>query len=103
MEEKNAKILVYRYIFKVKDGENEKDKLCVKYLSDVEKAHAEFKTALLHDSNVLSAMREYVCEVDCSYIGAVEHVKAEYHAPDNSDFKPDENLNIMEEDKNEAL
>lgn len=100
MEQNNTKILVYRYIFKVKDGE--KDKLCVKYLSDVEKAHVEFMSALLHDSNVLSAMREYVCEIDCTYLGAVEHVKAEYHAPDNSDFKSDnrdENLNFMEEEK----
>lgn len=88
MNEKISKILVYRYLFKVKNSE--KDSVCVKYVSDVKQAHDDFIRALLKDDNVLSALREYVCEIDCSFVGSVDHVKVE--VPD----LPVEDLAVVE-------
>lgn len=102
MEQNNAKIYVYRYIFQTKsDDDDDKPKLCVKYISDVVAAHDAFKSALLGDPNVVSAIREYVSEIDCTYLGSVDHVKVDTSLKNQSDDKdlhvPD--VQLMEEDK----
>lgn len=73
MENQNTVILyTYKYIWQTQDG-----KLCVKYITDVQEAHAKFQQAIKDDSNIKSCLREYVNEVNFAYFGYTEEVKKE--------------------------
>lgn len=74
MKNQNNTIIVYtyRYIWKTKEGN-----LCVKFITDVQEAHAKFQEAIKNDTNIISCMREYVNEVNFAYIGFTEAVKEE--------------------------
>ena len=65
-------VYTYRYIWKTKDGN-----LCVKFLTDVQEAHAKFQQAIKDDVNIVSCMREYVNEINFAYLGFTEEVKKE--------------------------
>lgn len=73
MENKEVIILyTYRYIWKTSQG-----KLCVKYLTDVQEAHKTFQDVILKDNNIVSCAREYINEINFSYLGFTEPVKEE--------------------------
>ena len=65
-------VYTYRYIWKDKNG-----KLCVKFLTEVQEAHAKFQEAIKNDVNIVSCMREYVSEINFAYLGFTEEVKKE--------------------------
>lgn len=65
-------VYTYRYIWKTKDG-----KLCVKFVTDVNEAHAVFQKNVREDDNIVSCMREYVSEVNFAFLGFTEEVKKE--------------------------
>lgn len=66
------KLLTLKYLFKMKDTP---DKLCVKFVTDVEEAHYKFQTDIKFDESILACLFEYVCEYDCSQIGVTTTVK----------------------------
>lgn len=82
--QKQTKIYTYRYFWENRDGS-----LSCRYLSGTLEEHCVFQQTLRDTSNVVSAMREYIHEVDYSFIGFTEPVK--------------EKENIKEEEKNETL
>lgn len=65
-------LYTYRYIWKTKAG-----KLCVKYLTDIQEGHKTFQTNILNDENIISCAREYIHEVNFTYLGFTEPVKSE--------------------------
>ena len=65
-------VYCYRYYWKDKDS-----KLFVKYVTDSEKNHEAFMEMLQKDTNIVSAMREYIHEIDFSFIGFTQAVKEE--------------------------
>lgn len=65
-------VYTYRYLWKNKEG-----KICVKFITDVQEAHAKFQEAVRKDDNIVSCMREYVNEVNFEYLGFSEAVKEE--------------------------
>lgn len=66
------KIYTYRYFWKDNEG-----KLFVKFLTDSQENHKVFQDDILKNQNIVSCMREYVGEVDLSFIGFTEPVKEE--------------------------
>lgn len=69
----HPRIFTYRYMWKTKDSEH----IQVKYISDVTKAHTAFRECLQKDDNVLSAMCEYIGEVDPLVIAYTDIIKKE--------------------------
>lgn len=65
-------VSTYRYIWKNKEG-----KLNVKYLTETDEGHEKFKQAIIADENIVSSMREYVNEVNFSFIGYTDTFKTE--------------------------
>lgn len=65
-------VYTYRYMWKTKDGN-----LCVKFLTEPQEGHMKFQTALREDPSIVSAMREYVSEVNFAFLGFTEPVKEE--------------------------
>lgn len=74
IKEKNETVVVYTFRYMWKDKEN---KLCVKFITDIEEAHIKFMEALKADENVVSALREYVSEVNFARLGFIDEVKKE--------------------------
>lgn len=73
MENRDTFILKeYKYIWKTKKGG-----LCVKYITDTDGAHEEFMKALRESEDVVSAVREYVSEINMAYFGYTKEVKKE--------------------------
>ena len=66
------RLYTYKYIWKQKDN-----KLCVKVLTGVQEEHAKFQTAIQNDNNIVSCMREYLGEMNLSYMNFTEPVKLE--------------------------
>lgn len=66
------KVYAYKYIWKTKD-----DKLCVKYVTDTQEGHAMFQKHLRDNEEVVSAMREYLYEINFAYLNFTEPVKEE--------------------------
>lgn len=65
-------VYTYRYIWKTTEG-----RLCVKFITDCQEAHAKFQENIIADSDIVSCIREYVSEVNFAYIGFTEAVKEE--------------------------
>lgn len=65
-------LYTYRYIFKTKDN-----KVCIKYLTDVQEAHKTLQTQIRDNPNIVSCVREYVNEINFEYVGYTESVKEE--------------------------
>lgn len=68
------KLLTYRYIFKTDESP---DSLGVRIITDVESGHESLMDAIRNDQSIVSCIREYVEEVDCSKLGYTEPVKQE--------------------------
>lgn len=68
------KLYTYRYIFKTK---NDPDKLGVKYVTETNEGHEKFIDSILADENIISCLREYLNEIDCSFIGFTDTFKKE--------------------------
>lgn len=66
------KLYTYKYIWQTQD-----DKLCVKFITDVQEGHQKFQTQIRDDANIKSCMREYINEVNLAYINFTEPVKQE--------------------------
>lgn len=81
--QKQTKIYTYRYFWRDKDN-----KLRCRYLSGTLEEQEAFQANLRADPFIVSAMREYIHEVDYAFIGFTEAVKEE---------------NIKEEKFNETL
>lgn len=64
------KVYAYKYIWKTKD-----DKLCVKFVTDTQEGQALFQKYLRENEDIISAMREYVYEINFAYINFTEPVK----------------------------
>lgn len=76
-DEKNVRdavLYIYRYIFKTKDNP---DRLGVKYLTDTLEGHQKMIENVLADAAILSCLREYIGEIDCSFIGFTDTFKKE--------------------------
>lgn len=69
----HPRIFTYRYMWKTKDSEH----IQVKYISDVTKAHTVFRDNLQKDENVVSAMCEYIGEIDPLVIAYTDIIKKE--------------------------
>lgn len=66
------KVYTYRYMWKNKDNG-----LCVKFITGVVQEHNQFMDILMKDENIVSALREYVNEIDYSFIGWSQAIKEE--------------------------
>lgn len=66
------KVFTYRYMWKCKD-----DGLRVKFLTGIEQEHNQFMDILMKDDDIVSALREYVNEIDYSFIGWSQAIKEE--------------------------
>lgn len=69
--EKNVSYF-YRYFWKAVDGS-----LHVQYICGSMEEHEKVCQKFVSDSDVVSAMREYVHEIDCNFIGVTHAVKEE--------------------------
>lgn len=65
-------VFTYRYMWKNTDG-----KLCVKFVTDTLGGLKAFEDMLKAESSVVSAIKEYVSEVNFAFLGFTETVKAE--------------------------
>lgn len=72
------KVYAYKYLWKTKD-----DKLCVKYVTDTQEGHAMFQKHLRDSDDVVSAMREYLHEINFAYLNFTEPVKEEKKNDEN--------------------
>lgn len=65
-------LFTYRYLFKSKDNP---DSVGVKYLTDTEEGLKRLDDCIRSDENIISCLREYIDQVDCSLIGFTEGIK----------------------------
>lgn len=72
MNQSTVMVYQYRYMWKCKD-----DSLRCKYVCGTNEEHSAFQKILQDDEDIVSAMREYQCEVDYAFIGFTEPVKVE--------------------------
>ena len=81
-ETKNPTIIVYtyKYTWQTKEG-----KMCVKFITDVPAGHAQFEKALRNDSNIESALAEYVSEVNFAFINLVRSIKVKEKEEEQSE------------------
>lgn len=87
IKDKNETVVVYTFRYMWKDKQ---DKLCVKFITDIEEAHIRFMEALKADENVVSALREYVSEVNFARLGLINEVKKEEKKEENGEEKNEE-------------
>lgn len=73
IESVHSRVYTYRYMWKVKDSEQ----VQLKYISDVKAAHDLFRKALQSDDNVVSALCEYIGEVDPMVVAYTDVIKQE--------------------------
>lgn len=66
------RVYCYKYIWKTKQNN-----LCVKYLTETQDGHAIFQKHLRENDEIVSAMREYVHEINFAYMNFTEPVKEE--------------------------
>lgn len=76
----HERIYTYRYVFML-DG-----KLCIKFVSDILRAHEDFKKNMLEQDSIESCIAEYVCEYDPYFLGYTVTVKKD-KKEDNIDEK----------------
>lgn len=65
-------VYCYRYMWKDQSG-----KICVKYVTDILAKHDEFMKALVESSEVISAAREYIHQINFDLLGFTETIKTE--------------------------
>lgn len=70
--EKVIILYTYRYIMKDRKGN-----LTVRYLTEPQENHKKFQQSVLDCDDVVSCVREYINEVNFSYLGFTEPVKTE--------------------------
>lgn len=73
IESVHSRIYTYRYMWKVKNSEQ----VQLKYISDVKPVHDSFRKALQSDDNVVSALCEYIGEVDPLVVAYTDVIKQE--------------------------
>lgn len=73
-------VYTYKYTWQTKDG-----KLCVKFITDVPSGHAQFEKALRNDSNIESALAEYISEVNFAFINLVRSIKVKENQGDKKE------------------
>lgn len=69
------KLYTYRYLFKT--NETEEGKIGVKIVTDTLEGLQVLEKAIISDENILSCLKEYVNEVDLSFVGCTETIKSE--------------------------
>lgn len=69
------KLYTYRYLFKT--NETEEGKIGVKIVTDTLEGLQALEKVIVSDENILSCLKEYVNEVDLSFVGCTETVKKE--------------------------
>lgn len=66
------RIYCYKYLWR-----NKENKICIKFVTDTQEGHALFQKHLRESEDIISAMREYVHEINFAYINFTEPVKEE--------------------------
>lgn len=64
------KIFTYRYMWKIKDS----DRICFKIITDTKSGLEQFEQALLQLPDIVSALKEYISEIDCDLVGIVDTI-----------------------------
>lgn len=72
----NKKIYTYRYIIKKAESEEKNTLFVVMHTGD-ESFHDRYMESLATDADIVSCVREYVCEYDIDMIAQVFPVKEE--------------------------
>lgn len=72
----NKKIYTYRYIIKKAESEEKNTLFVVMHTGD-ESFHDRYMESLVADADIVSCVREYVCEYDIDMIAQVFPVKEE--------------------------
>lgn len=69
------KVLTYRYMWKLKDG----DQICFKIVSDTVEGLTSFEKSFLNEmsSSIYAFGREYLHEYDCSLVGRFDNLYKE--------------------------